>query len=77
MTEKMTESEQEKWPKTIFPSHTIGRDEDKIKGFTIVEATDSTQIERSLTYWFPELVQKFVPIYDSVELLQIFQEVTS
>ena len=70
----MTESEQQQWPKTIFPSHHIGREENKIKGFTIVEATDPTQIGRSLLYWFPELIQKYVPINDTMEMLKIYQE---
>jgi hypothetical protein len=77
MTEKMTERELQNWPTTIFPPHTIRREENKIKGFTIVDATDSAQIARSIVYWFPELIQQYVPINDNMELIKIYQEQTS
>ena len=63
---KEVEKHPDKYPKTIFPSHSMAG---KTKGFEIVEAT-SEQMTHAIIYWMGLLALKFVPILAAAKIVE-------
>ena len=64
------EKHPEKYPKTLFPSHTMGGEP---KGFSIIEGTPEQLISLAL-HWMPLIKFKFVPIIESAKVIEQYLE---
>ena len=68
---KMMKDEPEKWPKLIFPYHTLGGCG---QGFGIFESDDPNQLSRITTWSQPTVKWKFVPIFQSGDNLKLAED---
>ena len=60
----------EKYPKELFPPHTIGGE---AKSFSIVEGT-SEQVMNFIAFWRPLIKIKFVPIFKSDKIIEKYKQ---
>ena len=65
---KEVEKHPDKYPKTLFPSHSMAG---KTKGFEIVEATPE-QMTNAIIFWKGDLTLKFVPILEAVKIVESY-----
>ena len=66
----MAEKEPDKYSKYLFPPHHTGY----CKGFSVVDIADPSQMTNAVTYWFPEMKLKYVPITSNDDMLKAYRE---
>jgi len=71
---KEREEHPERFPKTLFPLHTLGSElptlTKEIRAFNIVESDDPQTVINVIARWFPELSFKTVPIVESAKITE-------
>ena len=64
------EKNPENFTKVLFPAHSMGH----CKGFTVVEASDPMQLMNSTIFWLPEMKLEYVPIYETAQMIELYQK---
>jgi len=64
------EKNPERFTKVLFPAHSMGQ----CNGLTIVEASDQMQLMNTTMFWFPEMKLKYIPIYDTSQMTELYQK---
>lgn len=60
-----------KYPKIIFQPHSyLG----EFKGFTLMEADDPEQLVNLQIQYMPGMKYSFVPIFDAIELIELYKK---
>ena len=60
----------EKFPKILFPPHGMGGEH---KGFTLYENPTPEQLTNVVLHYMPEMKFKFVPIFESDKVIELYQ----
>ena len=58
-----------KFPKFLFPSHEMGGEH---KGFAVYENPTPEQLMNIQIYFAPEMKVKFVPIFESAKIMELY-----
>jgi len=61
----------EKFPKRLFPAHGMGGEP---KGFTLYENPTPEQLTNVVLHYMPEMKFKFVPIFESDKVIELYQK---
>jgi hypothetical protein len=65
---KEVEKHPDKYPKVIFPSHSMAGE---TKGFEVVEATEEQMMD-DISFWVGFLKLKFVPILEAAKTVESY-----